>query len=444
LSNFTASGRRDKIILLKGYAGTGKTTLVSAYIKALNEFKIKTQLLAPTGRAAKVLSNYSGFKAYTIHKKIYRQKSSKDAFGKFDLNVNLQKDTIFIVDEASMISNAGANEHIFGSGRLLNDLIEFVYSCSSCSLILVGDSAQLPPVEIADSPALQADVLRSYGFDVDTVVLTEVVRQELDSGILFNATMIRQLVDSIEIDYPKMLTQSFNDCVRITGAELIEELANAYAQFGLSESIVLCYSNKRANIYNQGIRNRILYREEEISSSDILMVVKNNYFWAKELESIDFIANGDIVRIKRIKKFQDAYGFRFADIVLELPDYDNEEIDAKIFLDALSIESAAMPFDAMNRLYLQLDEEYNHIKSKKDRYKLIRENPYFNALQVKFAYAITTHKAQGGQWSVVFLDQGYFKAEMLDLAYLRWLYTGITRATQKIYFVNFSDDFFEK
>ena len=444
LSNFVNSGQRDKIILIKGFAGTGKTTLISAFIKALHEMKIKSQLLAPTGRAAKVLSNYSGFKAYTIHKKIFRQKTSKDVFGKFSLNKNLHKNTLFIIDEASMISNSSSGESIFGSGRLLEDLIEYVYSCTTCSLILLGDSAQLPPVDINLSPALDADELKLFGLDVDSYILTEVVRQEIDSGILYNATHIRELIDNNLIEYPQIKFSDFKDCSRIRGEDLIDEIATSYSIFGLDNTMVLSYSNKRANIYNQGIRNRILYREEEISNGDMLMIVKNNYFWAEGIDEIDFIANGDIARLKRLKNIHEAYGFRFADVTLELPDYDNIEIDAKIFLDALYIEAASMPYEDMSKLYYLLDEEYSHISQKRNRYKKIRENPYFNALQVKFAYAITTHKAQGGQWSVVFIDQGYFVKEMLSLEYLRWLYTAVTRATEKLYFVNFVDDFFEE
>ncbi len=442
LSGFVAKAERDKIILIKGFAGTGKTTIISAFIMALKEMQLKSVLLAPTGRAAKVLSNYSQTAAYTIHKKIYRQKSSKDAFGNFELNKNLHKNTLFIVDEASMISNSSGRNSIFGSGRLLDDLIEYVYSCPTCSLLLIGDTAQLPPVSTSLSPALDKKYLEAYGFECLEFILKNVVRQQKESGILQNATLLRQLIDSKAIEFPQLITKEKKDFLRLSGEELIEEIGTAYSTYGLEDTIVVCYSNKRANIYNLGIRNSILFREEEISYGDLLMVVKNNYFWTEELKEIDFIANGDIARIARIKSIHEAYGFRFADVTLELPDYENTEIDAKIFLDTLNIDSPALSNEQMSKLYDQLDAE-NPELSKKERYKKIRKNKYFNALQVKFAYAVTCHKAQGGQWPVVFIDQGFFKEEMLSLEYLRWLYTALTRATEKLYFVNFKDIFFE-
>ncbi len=441
LSEFISNGRRDIIFLIKGFAGTGKTTLISAFINALNELKIKTVLLAPTGRAAKVLSNYANTTAFTIHKKIYRQKTAKDAFGNFELNKNLHKNTLFVVDEASMISNSAAGNSIFGSGRLLDDLIEYVYSCSSCSLILIGDTAQLPPVKTQISPALDKIHLKGYGFDVTEVWLKEVVRQKERSGILSNATQLRQLIDEDKIEYPQLVTKKFNDILRISGEDLIEEIEMSYSIYGMENTAIICYSNKRANIYNQGIRNRILFREEEISIGDYIMIVKNNYFWTEEIKELDFIANGEIAQIKRIKRFMEAYGFRFADVSLEFPDYNNIEIDAKIFLDSLNIDSAALSNEQLNSLYYQLDEEYAGL-SKRERYKKIRSNEFFNALQVKFSYAVTCHKAQGGQWSAVFIDQGYFIDDMLSKEYLRWLYTALTRGTEKVYLVNFNDKFF--
>jgi len=441
LSKFVSSGNRDKFFLIKGYAGTGKTTVISAFINTLKEYKLKTILLAPTGRAAKVLSNYSQEKALTIHKKIYRQKSSKDAFGNFNLNKNLHTNTLFIVDEASMISNTGSGNSIFGSGRLLDDLVEYVYSSSSCSLILLGDTAQLPPVGTDISPALDKHFLEGYGFDVTEIQLKEVVRQQKNSGILENATLLRNLIDTENIRFPQMITKKKKDFLRIGGEDLIEEISTSYSIYGMDETAIICYSNKRANIYNQGIRNSILYYEEEISIGDYIMIVKNNYYWTESLKEIDFIANGDIAKITRIKSISEAYGFRYADITIELPDYDNIELDVKIFLDTLNINAPALENKKMSALYYLLDEEYTGL-SKKERYKKIRNNKFFNALQVKFAYAVTCHKAQGGQWSSVFIDQGFFKEEMLSKEYLRWLYTAITRGTEKIYFVNFKDDFF--
>lgn len=441
LSKFVSSGSRDKFFVIKGYAGTGKTTVISAFINTLKEYKLKTVLLAPTGRAAKVLSNYSQEKALTIHKKIYRQKSSKDAFGNFDLNKNLHTNTLFIVDEASMISNSGSANSVFGSGRLLDDLVEYVYSVSSCSLILLGDTAQLPPVGTDISPALDKQFLEGYGFEVIEIQLKDVVRQQENSGILQNATLLRNLIDNENIRFPEMITKSKKDFLRISGEDLIEEISTSYSIYGMDETAIICYSNKRANIYNQGIRNSILYYEEEISIGDYIMVVKNNYYWTENLKEIDFIANGDIAKITRIKSISEAYGFRYADITIELPDYDNIELDVKIFLDTLNMNAPAIENKKMSDLYYQLDEEYTGL-SKKERYKKIRNNKFFNALQVKFAYAVTCHKAQGGQWASVFIDQGFFKEEMLNKEYLRWLYTAITRGTEKVFFVNFKDEFF--
>ena len=443
--SFKSQDKDKKIFLLKGYAGTGKTTIISSFVKILNSLRIKTILLAPTGRAAKVLSFYAGKNAFTIHKKIYKQKSSKDGFGKFVLNKNLHSYTFFIVDESSMISNSSNEATMFGSGRLLDDLIEYVYNDKNCMLIVVGDTAQLPPVGIDTSPALQPDVLEGYNLTVNEIELTEVIRQSFNSGILYNATKVREQINEMPIDfyYPKIKLHGFNDIYKISGEDLIEEISSSYDKYGIEQTIVVSRSNKRANKYNQGIRNTILYREEEISIGDYLMVVKNNYHWLDDNDKIDFIANGDIVEIIRIKNYQEKYGFRFADVSIRFIDYDIE-IDTKIMLSTLSIETASLNNDQNKQLYYSVLEDYSDIKSKKQQYELVKKDPFFNALQVKFSYAITCHKSQGGQWKAVFVDQGYLNNDMLNVEYLRWLYTAITRSTEKLYLVNFKKDFFEE
>jgi len=444
LADFIAESQLDAIFLLKGYAGTGKTTFLSSLVKTLTIFKFNAVLLAPTGRAAKVLSTYAGKNAYTIHKNIYRQQSSSDGSGRFVLNKNLCKDTFFIVDEASMISNSTGETSIFGSGRLLEDLIEYVYSGSNCRLLLVGDTAQLPPVGLDVSPALSKIELDSYDRDVYEYELTEVVRQDLNSGILFNATFIRNLITdgSYQSGYFHLESKLYDDVRRISGAELIEEISTCYNRFGLIETIVVTRSNKRANKFNEGIRSAILYKEADISVGDLIMVVKNNYFWLEENEKIDFIANGDIAEIISIYKHEELYGFRFANVSLRLLDYPDIEFDCKIILDTLAIESASLNGEQNRKLFDAVSEDYVDIKNKKNRWEKIKANPYFNALQVKFAYAVTCHKAQGGQWSAVFVDQGYLTEEMLNVEFLRWLYTAFTRPTERLYLVNFNKEFF--
>ncbi len=436
----------DKIFVLKGYAGTGKTTLVSALVKSLPELRIRTVLLAPTGRAAKVLSTYSGKSASTIHKKIYRQKTIQDGIGEFVMDKNLHKKTIFIVDEASMLSNGAGENAVFGTGRLLDDLIEFVYSGMDCKLLLVGDVAQLPPVGLNVSPALDPEVLKGMGFDVVCHELKEVVRQRSESGILHNATMLRERIEDEVEGYPTFTLKEFPDIRRISGADLIQEIENCYHEYGMENTMVVCRSNKRANRFNQGIRQSILWREEELCIGDYLMVVKNNYYWLKEHdpEKTDFIANGDIGEITRIGKYKDLYGFRFAEVSLRLADYPDLEVDATIMLDTLSSESASLKREDSNRLFYAVLEDYAHLRTKKARYQKVKENPYFNAMQVKFSYAITCHKAQGGQWKAVFIDQGWLTDEMLDTEYLRWLYTAFTRPVERLYLVNFKDEFFDE
>ncbi len=447
LCNFILEKNNEKIFVLLGYAGTGKTSLMSAFVKTLEILKLRSVLLAPTGRAAKVFSNFSGKRALTIHKKIYRQKSASDYGAAFLPAPNLHSDTFFIVDEASMISNGGAEQAFFGSGRLLDDLIRYVYSGSNCRLILLGDTAQLPPVGSPESPALDVSELECYGLDVEQVVLNQVVRQAEESGILYNATKIRHMIENIESSQktvlPKFDFYGFKDVERITGADLLEALEMSYDRAGLLNTLVITRSNKNANIYNSGIRNRIFWREEQICIGDVIMVVKNNYFYAKNLENVDFIANGDIAEITCIGRYETLYGFNFVNVDLRFADYDNLEFSAKVILDSILVQGAALSEADNNRLYQAVCADYVHLGNKRDIYKAVRENEYFNALQVKFAYAVTCHKSQGGQWDTVFIDQGYVTDDMLDREYLRWLYTAFTRATKKLYLVNFKDDFFE-
>ncbi len=445
LADFVAESETDAVFILKGYAGTGKTTMLSSLVRTFTKFKFRSVLLAPTGRAAKVLSNYTVQNAYTIHKSIYRQQSSTDGAGRFVLNKNLYKDTFFIVDEASMISNSNSETSIFGSGRLLEDLIEYVYSGSNCRLFLVGDTAQLPPVGLDVSPALSKNELDFYDRYVYEYELTEVVRQDQHSGILFNATFIRNLITdgNYNSGYFRIEFKQFDDIRRLSGADLIEEISTCYDRFGLIETIVVTRSNKRANKFNEGIRSTILYKESDISVGDLIMIVKNNYFWLEANEKIDFIANGDIAEIISIYKHEEMYGFRFANVSLRLLDYPDIEFDCKIMLDTLNIESAALDNDQNRKLFDAVSEDYPDIRSKKKRWEKIRENPYFNALQVKFSYAVTCHKAQGGQWKAVFVDQGYLTEEMLNTEFLRWLYTAFTRPTERLYLVNFNKQFFE-
>ncbi len=444
LSGYITSYEPDEIMLIKGYAGTGKTTMVFSLTQGLASLKIRSILMAPTGRAAKVMSGYCKMPAFTIHKKIYRQKTSTDGMGKFSLNKNLYKNTYFIVDEASMISNELSENSVFGSGRLLDDLVEFVYSGENCRLVLVGDTAQLPPVKLNISPALEVASLEYYGFSVKEVELKEVVRQAEGSGILFNATEIRKLIGVFNpgSGFFPIEINSFPDVERVSGEELIECISGAYDKYGLFETTVVTRSNKRANLFNNGIRGSILYKENEIEKGDLLMVVKNNYFWAETEEKLEFIANGDIAEIVTIYGYEELYGFRFANVSLNFIDYEDVEIDCKIFLETLSIESASFSFEQNRRLYEAVSEDYAHIKTKRERWKKVKENPYFNALQVKFAYAITCHKAQGGQWKAVFVDHGYLTEDMLDVEYYRWLYTAFTRPTEKLYLVNFNKKFF--
>jgi exodeoxyribonuclease-5 len=443
LGKFLACDSQESLFLLTGYAGTGKTTLVRAVIGVLDTLKQNAVLLAPTGRAAKVLGNSSGKPAYTIHKKIYRQQSSKDGFGAFDLNQNLHKNVLFVVDEASMIDNTG-NGAFWGSGRLLDDLVKYVYQGTNCRLMLIGDDAQLPPVGISLSPALDPEILGGYGLQVFSARLTDVVRQKLGSGILVNATNLRSLLDegNSEGIYPRFVTSGFPDVFRISGKELIEELDSCYGKYGLEETLVVCRTNKRANQFNQGIRNSILYSEEELTVGDFLLVMKNNYYWLKNHEEVSFIANGDIAEVVRINRYQSLYGYRFADVVCRLVDYKEIELDVKVMLDSLMMPGPGMSQKDQEAFFYTVMEDFKEESTKKKQYDNVRENDFYNALQIKFAYAITCHKSQGGQWKAVFVDLGYFTEEYLTRDFLRWLYTAVTRGTERLYFVNFPDQFF--
>ena len=443
LSKWLADDDYRRIFLLNGYAGTGKTTIIAAFVAALKELGIKTILLAPTGRAAKVLSHYSHAEALTIHKRIYRERSLADYESKFSLDYNKERGAIFIVDEASMLSNS-SNDETFGSGDLLEDLVTYVRSGKECRLILVGDDAQLPPVGDDFSPALDPSTLLRYG-DVEYGTMDEVVRQSHDSGILFNATMLRCMLENHIFEIPKFDT-SYPDFKSLQGGELLEMLQDCYDRYGRDETIVVTRSNKRANRYNEGIRRYNLSAEEEIESGDMLMVVKNNYHYAEHDENspMTFVANGDVMRLKRIRRFEDFYGFRFIDAQVEFPDYDDYHMDIKIMLDTLASESPSLTREQSKSLFYEVEKDYLDIKSKAKRYRAIRENSHFNAMQVKFAYAVTCHKAQGGQWKAVFVDRCLFGDEEMSKDMLRWLYTAITRATERVYLVNFDEHFFEE
>ena len=440
LGVFLASGDPAEIMLIRGYAGTGKTTLLKSLVKTLNTLKQKSVLLAPTGRAAKVLASYSGHPAWTIHKKIYRQKSGRDGLGEFVLDRNLHKHTCFIVDEASMIGDRSPDS-VFGSGDLLRDLLDYMESGSGCRLVLVGDTAQLPPVGLEISPALNPERLISFGYKVREIELTDVVRQAEGSGILFNATSIRHLITRGLKDYPRFNFTVYPDITLVSGEELLETISSSYDRYGTSDTIVVTRSNKRANKFNAGIRREILWREEQVSPGDLLMVVKNNYFWKDQGNTLDFIANGDIIRVVKVLSTEEVHGHTFANILISMPDYQDIELEVKVLLDVIDLDGPSLDYEQQKSLYLSVAEDYPDEVSRKGLSDKVSADPYYNALQVKFAYAVTCHKAQGGQWKSVFLDQGYFTDEMLTIDYLRWLYTAFTRASEKLYLVNFARQF---
>ena len=441
----------DDILVVNGYAGTGKTTAISAVISVLKDFQTKCVLLAPTGRAAKVLSSYAGQPAYTVHKHIYRQKSvGGDGFGQFSLAPNKDKQTLFVVDEVSLLGiDAGLQQSTaaFGSGNLLEDLISFVRGGAECKVILIGDSAQLPPVGLEASPALLKDYMAMVG-GVEFAELSTVVRQQQESGILYNATLIRHLIAEMEYG-PGLMdicdlgleTSQFDDVERITGGDLIEKLQDAYSKYGEDDTIVLCRSNKRAIKYNLGIRSTVQFKEERLVRDDKLMIVKNCYQFLDGLEGVNYLANGDIAKLLRISRFEERYGLHFATARLSFPDYDDQEIEAKVILDTLESESASLTYEQSNALYQGVNADYSHITTKKKRYEAVREDKYYNALQLKYANAITCHKSQGGQWRCVFIDNAFWQDE-LTVDDLKWLYTALTRATEKVYLVNFKDELF--
>ena len=458
-ARFLTDRNPQVVMILRGSAGTGKTSLSGAIVRTLQAIRQKVMLLAPTGRAAKVFSLNSGTPAYTIHRRIYREKSFSGVDGQFNLNDNLFTDTLFMVDEASMVANLGLGGMNFGSGCLLDDLVHFVYQGRNDRLMLIGDKAQLPPVGEEESPALNAAMLQGYGLTVYECDLNEVLRQSEQSGILYNATMIRQMITHDDItQLPKIRFTGFSDIRQMPGAELIEALADSYHHVGLDDTIVVTRSNKRANIFNQGIRNMVLDREEELSQGDILMIVKNNYYWMEEerkkikekdnqVPSNDipaFLANGDRAKVLKVRRRIDLYGFRFATLLRQFPDYGNYELEATVLLDTLTSEAPALTHEQQEQLFHQIEEDYQDIPLKADRMKAIRQDQFYNALQVKFAYAVTCHKAQGGQWAHVYVDQGYMTDDMLTPDYIHWLYTAFTRATEMLYLVNWPETQIEK
>lgn len=440
-AQFMTDRRDNAVMILRGSAGTGKTSLAGAIVRAVTRLRIKVSLLAPTGRAAKVFSLNAGLIASTIHRKIYREKTFNGTDGQFQLNNNMFRNMLFMVDEASMISTS-QNNTMFGSGCLLDDLIQYIYnSGGNCRLLLIGDKAQLPPVGEQESPALRFDVLQGYGLHVYECDLNEVLRQSQHSGILWNATTIRQMISrNTATQLPKIRLEGFADISIVSGDELIESIASSYATVGTAETMVITRSNKRANIFNQGIRNTILGCEDELTTGDLVMVVKNKYLEKDRSTDLSFIANGDHAVVRRVRNIRELYGFRFADVSLEFPDYNKTELDTVVVLDTLVAEAPALTQEQNTKLFQSVMEDYADVPRKADRMKQLREDQYFNAMQIKFGYAVTCHKAQGGQWAHIYLDQGYMTDEMLTTDYIHWLYTAFTRATEHLYLVNWNKE----
>lgn len=442
LSEFIANNNEREIMVIKGYAGTGKTNMVAALSKTLPSFKWRSVLLAPTGRAAKVLSGYSQKTAQTIHKKIFRKVPTHDGGVMFSLGENLHRNTIFIVDEASMIGMDNPNsESVYAS--LLESLFEYVFSGDNCKLLLVGDTAQLPPVGSNESPALNIEFLKAaYHLNIKYIELKQVARQQDASGILKNATHLRECISNEIDDFPKL--QPYKDVVRLSGDELEDALNSAYSKYGFNDVLIVTRSNKRANLFNQSVRNRIRYMDDDLCGGDLMMVVKNNYFWLDEKSEAGFIANGDSLQVRKILGRKELYGFNFAECVVELCDYPNApELTLNLLMDAVNTDSSALTKEQQQALFEHVMEDVADEPIKGIRMAYLKNNPFYNALQVKFNYAVTCHKAQGGQWPCVFIDQGYLTKEMLNVEYIRWLYTAFTRATEKVYLMNFSDDFFD-
>ena len=446
LSEFILNDDNNSLFILKGYAGTGKTTILSAIINNLWKIKKSGVLMAPTGRAAKVLSNYTNTEANTIHKKIYFPKKNSSGNIDFVLQTNKSKNTIFIVDEASMISSTSQNKKLFDTTSLLSDLIQFVYSGYKCKIIFIGDTAQLPPVNSKLSPSLDPDYLEeNYNKNVLSIELDEVVRQEVLSGILNNATILRESLIDEDFEEFKFNISGFNDIIRLQdGEDIINSLTDSYNIFGKEETALIVRSNKRANLYNQQIRNRILFNENELSVGDNLMVVKNNYYWLKSTSEAGFIANGDIIKILEISRIVDLYDFRFAEVSVQMIDYPKmKPFDTVLMLDTINLETPSLNYEKANHLYNEVMKDYVSEKVKYKRFLKVKNNKYFNALQVKFSYAMTCHKSQGGQWTSVFVEQPYLP-NGIDKDFIRWLYTGLTRAKEKLYLIGFKDDFFSE
>lgn len=445
LATFIIKKGQDEIFLLKGFAGTGKTTIISAVVTQLDKSEINVALLAPTGRAAKVISGYSQKEAYTIHKKIYYPKAEKGGGVSFTLQQNKHKNTLFVVDEASMIADNSSETKFFENGSLLDDLMQYVYSGTNCKLILVGDSAQLPPVKMDLSPALESDTLhQKFNKEVVSIELDEVVRQKEKSGILENATRLREAIDSGFYEDFKFTISGYKDIINpADSSDLLDAINDAYYTLGKEETVIILRSNKRANLYNENIRSRILFQEAELTSGDYLMVVKNNYFWLPPTSEAGFIANGDIIEVLEIFSFKDLYGFRFAEVRVRLVDYPKmKPFETVLLLDTLAAETPNLSYEDSNKLYLEVMKDYENLTSKYKKFLSVKKNKYFNALQVKFSYAITCHKSQGGQWHTVFVEQPYLP-NGVDKDYLRWLYTAVTRAKERLYLIGFKEDFFE-
>ncbi|MCK0188451.1 ATP-binding domain-containing protein [Arenibacter sp. F20364] len=444
LSSFVLSKEKDSVFMLKGFAGTGKTTIVGTIVTNLWKTTMKAVLMAPTGRAAKVMSNYSGTQAFTIHRKIYFPKKQSGGGVQFVLSPNKHRNTIFIVDEASMIPDTPADSKLFENGSLLDDLLMYVYSGHNCKLILIGDTAQLPPVHLNISPALDENQISlNYNKEVIKLELDEVVRQAEDSGILVNATNLREQLQGEFFDEFKFLVSRYTDIVRLMdGNDIQEAIDDSYSQNGKEETAFIVRSNKRANLYNENIRNRILYLENELAVGDYMMVVKNNYFWLKPTSEAGFIANGDIIEVLEIFAIKELYGFKFAEVKVKMVDYPNQKpFETVLLLDTIMAETPSLSYDDGNRLYQEVLKDYADEKSKYKKFLGVKNNKFFNALQVKFSYAITCHKSQGGQWNTVFVEQPYLR-NGIDKEYLRWLYTAVTRAKHKLYLIGFKDDFF--
>ena len=444
LSQFIFDKSSNHIYLLKGYAGTGKTSIIGTIVSNLLQAKKSTVLLAPTGRAAKVISNYSKKEAFTIHKKIYFPKKEKGGGVKFVMQPNKHRNTIFIVDEASMIPDVPSDSKLFENGSLLDDLMQYVYSGHQCKLLLIGDMAQLPPVKSDLSPALDAGKLSlNYNKDVSGLELDEVVRQEQDSGILDNATELRAVLETEIFESFKFNVGPYKDIVRLVdGHEIMDAINDAYHNEGYEETAIIVRSNKRANLYNKQIRERILFNESELSAGDYLMVVKNNYFWIKPTSEAGFIANGDIIEVLEIFSIKELYGFKFAEVKVKMVDYPRmRPFETVLLLDTINAESASLSYEESNRLYQEVAKDYANESSNYKRFLGVKNNKYFNALQVKFSYAITCHKSQGGQWNTIFIEQPYLPNGM-DKDYIRWLYTAVTRAKEKLYLIGFKNDMF--